>query len=363
MKILCDRQRLLDAFSAIGSIPPQKTTKPVVQHVLARTTDAGLELVATDFELSAKIRIDQVDVREPGELLLPAKETSALLREISETSLSLTREEQRCRIDAGSGSFVLLGDDPREFPKEPQVEADMSFELPASALQEMVRRTSFAAAKEQTRYAINGLLMHVQDGSVRLVATDGRRLALTYAAVDDPDTEGRVVVPLRTLQLISKALDQDSTVTVSVSKTQIAFRNGPLYMVSQLLEDRFPQYEQVIPKAASTTLEIDRVDLERNLRRVAVLCSGDVPMVRFAYDGDTLSLTTESANVGRADQSMQISVKGDGGAISFNPEFLLDALKVSDLEQVRFDLSDESTPGKVTLGEAYTYILMPVSGS
>ena len=89
MKILCDRQRLLDAFSAIGSIPPQKTTKPVVQHVLARTTDAGLELVATDFELSARIRIDQVDVRQPGELLLPAKETAALLREISESSLSL----------------------------------------------------------------------------------------------------------------------------------------------------------------------------------------------------------------------------------------------------------------------------------
>lgn len=364
MKILCDRPRLLEAFSAIGSIPPQKTTKPIVQHVHARTIDGGLALSATDFELYARIEIDGVDVRESGEALLPAKETSALLRELSEATLSLSRDESRCDIESGSGTFKLLGDDPREFPSEPQIDSEVSFTMPVAAFLEMVRRTAFAAAKEETRYAINGSLLHLGEGTVRLVATDGRRLALTYASVDDDTTTGRAVIPSRTLQIVSKALDDDDgNVTISMSKTQISFRAGRLQIVSQLLEDRFPLYEQVIPKVANTTLEIDRADLERNLRRVAVLCRGDVPMVRFAYEGERLNLSTESASVGRADQSMQIMLKGDNGAISFNPDYLLDALKVSDLETVRFDLSDESTPAKVSLGDNYTYILMPISGS
>jgi DNA polymerase-3 subunit beta len=365
MKILCDRQQLQEAFTVVGGIPPQKTTKPVIQNVLLRATDAGVTLYATDLELSAKVGVEAVKVSEPGAVLLPARETSALLRELSDPTLTLTGKDDRCSIDSGTGSFVLLGEDPEQFPPEPTFKQGIELQLPVTDFLEMIRRTSFAAAREETRYAINGLLFDYKGGCARLVGTDGRRLALCYVNLQGPETDCRVVVPIRALNALAKAVPEDleEPLTLSIGQNQIRFRLAGTELVSQLLDNRFPEYEQVIPKAADSTIEIDRLQLEKNLRRVAVLSSGDVRMVRFHFEGSELKLSAESSGVGRADLSMGVELKGPGGAISFNPDYLLDALKVSDLEMVRIDMTDDSTPAKFTLGESYTYILMPISGS
>ncbi len=365
MKILCDRQNLQDAFSVVGGIPPQKTPKPIVQNVLLRAADDRIVFFATDFELSARVTLDSVKVLRPGEVLLPAKETSALLRELSEPTLALESEEHRCKIESGSGSFVLVGDDPNEFPAEPTFDGTRTFKVPSAVFLEMVRRTSFAAAREETRYAINGLLLDYDAGNLRLVGTDGRRLALTSAEIEGGDEPARAVVPIRTLHSLLKAVgdDGDQDLEITLGNSQIAFSLGDVEMISQLLENRFPAYEQVIPKVADSTIEVDRSLLEKNLRRVAVLSSGDVRMVRFEFKSSSLELSAESSGVGRADLSMDASVDGNGGKISFNPDYLLDALKVSDLETIRIDMTDDATPARFSLGENYTYVLMPISGS
>jgi DNA polymerase-3 subunit beta len=365
MKILCDRQQLQEAFTVVGGIPPLKTPKPVIQNVLLRATEEGVTLYATDLEMSAKVAVPAVKVSKPGSVLLPARETAALLRELSDPTLTLTGSDDRCSIDSGTGSFVLLGEDPAQFPPEPGFKLGLGLELPVAEFLGMIRRTSFAAAREETRYAINGLLFDYQEGCARLVGTDGRRLALCYVNVDGPAERTRVVVPIRALHALAKAIPEDAEepLAVSIGQNQIRFSIGGTELISQLLDNRFPEYEQVIPKAADSTIEIDREQLERNLRRVAVLSSGDVRMVRFEFEGTELKLSAESSGVGRADVSMGVDLKGPGGAISFNPDFLLDALKVSDLETVRIDMTDDATPAKFTLGESYTYILMPISGS
>ena len=138
---------------------------------------------------------------------------------------------------------------------------------------------------------------------------------------------------------------------------------GGTTLVSQLLEYKFPEYEVVIPKAAETSIEIQRDQLEQNLRKVAVMSSGDLRMVRFNFSSSSLEMSAESSGIGRADLVMDVEVKGAGGSISFNPDYVLDALKVADLETIRLDMTDDSTPAKLTLGEAYTYVLMPISGS
>ena len=365
MKILCDRQELQDAFAVVGGIPPIKSPKAVLQNVLLRADESGITFLATDNEMTARSHVSSVKVSQPGSVLLPSRETSSLLRELSEPTVSIETTDGRCKIQCGSGSFELLGEDPAQFPAEPSHVADVELLVPVSDFLSMYRRTSFAVAREETRYAINGLLLDFHDGCLRMVGTDGRRLALAYANISTQAPRARAVVPLRALQTLSKAITSgmDGDMRIGIGKNQVRFEIGGNMLISQLLDNRFPEYEQVIPKAAESSIEIDRVELERNLRRVAVLASDDVRMVRLKFDTQGLEMTSESSNVGKARLTMDVKMNGKGGSIAFNPDYLIDALKASELDIVHMDMTDGSVPAKFTLGESYCYVLMPISGT
>ena len=366
MKFLCDRQQLGDAFSVVGSIAPSKSPRPVLQQVLATATEDGLTLFGTDLKMSARVAVGSVKVEQPGSILLPARETAALLKELTDPTIALTSQDGRSTIESGAGSFVLLGQDPAEYPEPKTLDDADSLTLPAARFVEMVRKTAFSAAREETRYAINGVLVEVVADNLRLVATDGRRLAFVHQEIASAaGAEARAVVPLQVLQALTRALDEgeDQEVRIVIGDKQIAFRIGETELISQLLDNRFPPYEDVIPKTSDTTVEIDRAMLERNLRKVAILSRGDVRMVRFEFAGSALKLSAESSGLGQAEVTMDVDIKGSGGAISFNPDYLLDALKVADREVVQVDMTDEGTPARFSMGEAYTYVLMPISGA
>lgn len=365
MKILCDRAGLQEAVNVVSSVVPAKTTKPVLQNLMLRADDEGITLFATDLEMAAKIRLDAVKVAKKGVVLLPARETGALLRELSDPTVTLESTDQRCRIESGGGSFVLLSDDPEQYPEEAQVKSGKVLLLPGGRMLRMIQETSFASAREETRYAINGVLFDCGGGCLRMVATDGRRLAIAYENVDSGPTQFKAVVPLRALQTLSRALPDGGKepLRIEVGDKQIVFTTGRMQLVSQLLEMRFPDYEGVVPKAADTTVELQKSVFESALRRAAILCANEMPMVRFEVGDQVLRMTAESATRGRADVAIDVSVKGAGGSINFNPDYLLEALRVCELDQIRLDMSDDSMPAKFTLGEAFTYVVMPISGS
>jgi DNA polymerase-3 subunit beta len=365
MKILCDRVQLQEGFGIVSSVVPAKTTKPILQNVLLRAGEEGIALFATDLEMAAKVRLDAVKVSKPGVALLPARETSALLRELSDPTVTLEAAEQRCRIESGSGSFVLLGEDPDLYPEEVHLESATRTRVPAGRVLRMVQETAFAAAREETRYAINGVLIEFANSCLRFVATDGRRLAISYQNLDASKAEFKVVVPIRALTTLARAIPEASKegLEIVVSDKQVEFRFGKVHLISQLLESRFPDYEGVVPKAADTTVEVPKAVLEGALRRAAILCSDDLRMVRFEVTDAAIRLTAESSTRGRADVTIDAEVRGAGGAVNLNPDFLLEGLRVSQQEQIRLDMSDDSMPAKLTLGESFTYVVMPISGT
>ena len=371
MKILCDRQQLSEVFGVAVGITPLKTPKPIAKNVLLRAEGETLTLSATDFEMSARLQLDSVKVKEPGQVLVPAKEMAALLREINDPTVTLESEDLRCTLRSGGGAFVLVGDDPAQFPAELEIKDGTTLRVPGTIFTDMVRRTAFAAAREDSRYAINGLLIQSKDDTLRMVATDGRRLALCYENLEGDAPEAEMIVSLRALQALSRAIPDNSSEELEIifGENQAAFSfakagaASEFRLVSQLLDTRFPDYEGVIPKVADSTIDISKSLLESNLRRVAVLSAGELRLVRFNFSSSTLELSAESSGVGRGDATMEVDVKGAGGGIGFNPDYVLEALKVSDLETVRLDMTDEETPAKFTLGESFTYILMPISSA
>ena len=365
MKILCDRALLQETFGIIGSVVPTKAAKPILQSVLVTADDDGISLFATDLEIAAKARIEAVKVSKQGQVLLPAREFAALLRELSEATVTLQSKDGRCNVESGGGTFVLLGEEPDQFPSDMKSGSGKAITIEAGRLLRMIQETSFAAAREETRYAINGVMMDYGNGCLRLVATDGRRLALSYENLDAGKHEFKVVVPLRALSTLSRAIPDGSKeeLKISVSDKQVQFSFGSVELITQQLESRFPDYEAVVPKAADTTVEIDHSILESSLRKTAILCADDLRMVRFEVDDTNLRLTTESNSRGRADVIMDVVSKGAGGPISFNPDYILEALRVCEQETVRLDMIDDSMPAKFTLGESFTYVVMPISGT
>jgi DNA polymerase-3 subunit beta len=364
MKILCDRQKLQEAIAVVGGLAPLKTPKPILQNILFRADADGVTIHATDLEVSARVELDAVKVDRPGAILLPARETAALFRELDEPTVSLLAKDGRCTIASGTGSFVLLSDDPDLFPADIEIQGETEITLAAGVFLDLIRRTTFAAAREETRYAINGLLLEVSEGQLRAVATDGRRLALAYHPLDTDVLALRTVVPLRVLQTLLRAVSHaNSQLSIRFASTRIGFFFDGLVLVSQLLDNRFPDYEQVIPKVAETSIELDKAVLEQNLRRVSVLASGDSRMVRFDIASASLGLSAERTGIGRGEMTMEADVSGPGGTVSFNPEYILDALKVCDIDRLRIDMTDDSTPARFFLGETFTYVLMPISGS
>ncbi len=365
MKILCDRTQLQEAFGIVGSVVPVKTTKPILQNVLLTAGDGEINLFATDLEMAAKVRLDSVKVHKQGSVLLPARETAALLRELNDPTVTLERIQERCRLESGGGSFVLLGEDPEQFPEDSKIESNKRIKLPAGRMLRMIQETAFAAAREETRYAIHGIMIDLAAGCLRLVATDGRRLALSYQNLDGSKGEFRVVVPLRALATLARAIPEGSKddLEIAVGAKQLEFSFGRVRLLCQLLDTRFPDYESVVPKAADTTVELNRSLLESNLRKTAILCPAELRMVRFEVQDSSLRLSAENNTRGRADVLMDVSSKGAGGAINFNPDYILEALRVCELDTVRLDMSDDSMPAKFTLGESFTYVVMPISGS
>ncbi|MCA8978301.1 MAG: DNA polymerase III subunit beta [Planctomycetes bacterium] len=371
MKILSDRTVLLEGFNVVSSVIPSKTTKPILQNVLLRTDGDSITLFATDLEMAARVQVDSVKISKQGAVLLPGREIGALLREISDPTVTLESTDQRCKIESSGGSFVLLGEDVDQYPEEARFESRMRLEIPRGSMLRMIQETVFAAAREETRYAINGVMADCGDGCIRLVATDGRRLSISYQNVEtksgsgDDDVAFKAVIPLRALSTLAKALsDGDKApLLVEIGDKQISFTAGRVQLISQLLETRFPDYEGVVPKSADTTVEIDLSTLEGALRRASILAASEMRMVRFEVGDDQLRMTAESTSRGRADVTIDAVVKGAGGSINFNPDYILEALRVCELERVRLDMSDDSMPAKFTLGESFTYVVMPISGA
>ena len=147
MKILCDRSHLQEAFSVVAGIAPQKTPRPLLQNVLLEASKDHVAIFATDLEISCRVVLDSVKTSKQGATLLPARQTSALLKELTDSTVSMETKDMRCTLECGSGSFVLVGDDPAQFPKEVEIKGGTSITLPGGPFLGLVRRTIFAAAR------------------------------------------------------------------------------------------------------------------------------------------------------------------------------------------------------------------------
>ena len=364
MKVLCDREKLREGLAVVNTVVPTKTTKAVLANVCLVATEDALELVGTDLDVAVRYRIaDDVKIEEPGTVVVPARVTLDFVRDLTGETVVIEAGESRCVLRAGEDTCELVMADPDEFPVVSRFEEESSCSIQAGSFTSLVGRTAFAAAREQGRYAMHGVLTEVEEGLLRMVATDGRRLAVATAPLEAPRALDKpVIVPTKGMQLFCRVVrDPLDQVRLSFSESQVGFKTPQAEVFARLIDGEFPRYSAVIPRESAHLIEADAELFSRKLRLVANLTGEEARAVRLSFSDGQMELFGQSAGRGEAHARMEGDYKGETADIAFNPDYVLDGVKNCEGGTLRLEFNERTSPGKFQLGENYVYIVMPIT--
>lgn len=362
MDIKVQKDDFLKTIGQVSGAVSSKTNIPVLSNVLLQTINPGqVSLTGTDLELGIRATCP-AQVGAEGAITLPAKKLHDIIRELPAGEIEITvAKNNAVNIKTKKSFFKIIGLDPTDFPKLPEPAEKESIKLDQAALKQCLTLTSFAISHDETRYTLNGVLLRFKDGKIKFVATDGKRLAYIereFAGQNNTDLE--VIIPTKTIFELVKNLSDKGVVEVAFQGNQIIFQSNDTTIVSRLIEGRFPNYEQVIPKDEKTTTQLDREEFLAATRRASILTSQENQSIKMDFIKGKVLISSRSPNLGEAKEELDAEVKGDDLSIGFNPGYLIDVLKNLDIDQVSLSLTDPDKPGVIKGNDGYLYVVMPM---
>jgi DNA polymerase-3 subunit beta len=365
MELTTSQDILVRGLQKIQGIVERKNTLPILSHFLLTAQGDETIIHATDLELGYKGYLDTT-VNKPGTATLPARKTYDILRELpAGVSVTLTVENQGwAYISAGSAKFKVPCLPAEEYPALPPVEEAEFSSLDSEVFEEMIRQTIFATSHDETRYTLSGVLMVCDSKELIMVATDGHRLAHTRRPVPF-GRDLRVIVPRKALEEVSRfaADSEEKTVDVALLQNHLVFRKGRTTLVTRLIEGQFPDYEGVVPKTFQRRATVEHERLTRALRRVSLLSNEKTKPVRIKFAPDTLTLHSNTPEMGEATEEIPAEYQGETMEMGFNARYLLEALSVTTDEHVVLELNDPLSPGIIQPSgddPQYFYVIMPM---
>ena len=364
MKFSADRRRLLEALSIVGAAIAPRVVKPILKNIRMTVDQSGdATLLATDLHVAIRHRIVLDHVEEGGDVLLPATRLIGILRESAAETVDFETDDFVVRISAGRSEFKVMGDQTDLYPNLDTFDLETSLVVPRQDLHLLISKSIFATAKEKSRYAFNGVRLETSGDEARMIATDGRRMAVIMVPIENPDgVEAGHLIPTKGLATIDRVLADGATaVEIGLKNDTILMKAGEIEVSSRLVEGSFPRYQAVIPKDIVLTASFDRNALLTALRQASVLTNEESRAIRVAFGDDKALLTSRAMDVGESRIEMDVELDGTPLEPHFNAEYLIDGLKQMNTDRVVFKMSGTDTPTLVESEENFTYVVMPVS--
>ncbi|MCC7519199.1 MAG: DNA polymerase III subunit beta [Verrucomicrobiae bacterium] len=361
MKLRFTKENFVDGLQQVLNVVSTRSTLPILSNVLIRAEKGGVSMTTTDLDLGVRCRIQAEVVRE-GATTLPARRLFAIIREMAATDIELEVDEKNvAAIQGGPSHFKVLGLPESEFPPFPKVEESRAVAVEQKALRDLLRRTAYAMSADESRFVLNGILMSFKDDKLIVVATDGRRLAMAEQEVElSKDCKQDLIIPNKTVLEVARLLKDKGQAKVRFSESQVLFEIEGAELASKLVEGIYPNYRQVIPPDAKVVIPLEREALLQAVHRAALLTTEKNQAVRLAFTRNKLTITANSPDLGESRESLAVNYNGPEIAIGFNPAFLMDPLRNLENDEVRFELTDEYSPGVMKIKEPFLYVIMPL---
>jgi len=356
-------KKLLKGVSIIANLCQSKTTKPILQDIKITTDNDGVFLLGTDLEVAVKCFLKDVNVKIPGTVVVPAIKFMNMLREISDQEIEISTDQRVLSIKANDANFKLICDDPEEFPIIPDYDFSDAVEIDANKLHTFANKTLYAAAKDMSCYAYNGVLIELYEDGIKFVATDGRRLSIAGdVEIEQENILSSSVVPVKGLNQIIKSMEEeDEKILFKTFKNQFITKLNTIEIAARLLEGEFPNYKEAIPKENNIFVKIDKDELTASLRKASITAGNEVRSVKFTFKPGNLQMFSQQEGIGESQANVPIEYEGNKFSITFNPDFVLDYLKVMDNMVTEFCFKDEGSACMIKDNEKEFYIVMPIT--
>ena len=364
MKFEALRDSLLKPVQAVVGVVERRQTMPILANVLLTVTDRTLSVTATDLEVELVAQAE-VDVKEKGEVTVPARKLLDICRSLPEgAKVSVSLDRDRVTVKSGRSRFLLATLPAAEFPAVEDIKSQRSVDLVQKKLRELIERTQFSMAQQDVRYYLNGLLFELSPKRIRAVATDGHRLAMCDLEADAADLPAQqVIVPRKgVLELQRLLADSDEPAKVSFGANHVRVELTGLRFTSKLIDGRFPDYERVVPKAGDKDIIADRQVLRDALGRTAILSNEKYRGVRLQLAANRLKVMAHNPEQEEAEDEVEVKYQGAELEIGFNVSYLMDALSALHGEQVRITLTDSNSSCLIRQpdNDICRYVVMPM---
>lgn len=355
MKFKINRDHFSSGLQLVSSVVGSRKTMPILQNVLIEAREGLIHLTTTNLDLGIKCSV-KAEVTGEGSVTLPVKDISRIVRELADIEVNLeSNETSKSTITTRGSVFNIIGMDSKEFPPLPELEDRKSTEIRRDELTQMLKSVSFAQSVNEERYMLKGVFFQFEAETLSLVATDGRRLAVANKLMkSDDNSQGEFILPSLTVNELEKLPKTGDKIFLSFTDRQVAFElkvntsededqgfRNSVYLVSKVVEGKYPNYKQVIPKDDFKSATVERELMQECVNRAALVSD---ERVTLRVKSKEMEISGQSM-LGDACESMPIDYEGEDSTVSFNPKFLLDPLRAIQKDQITLEFRDDMSPG------------------
>ncbi|MFT5550345.1 MAG: DNA polymerase-3 subunit beta [Candidatus Azotimanducaceae bacterium] len=364
MKFIIKRHELLDALQSVIGAVERRHTLAILGNVLFQAKEGVLFITASDLEIEmiCGIRSDQI---EDFDTTIPARKLFDICKALPEGSeITMTVEETKVIIVSDRSKFTLLTLPAKDFPGLDDINAQHEFSIPQKALKSLIDKTSFAMAQQDVRYYLNGILMELSTGLIKLVATDGHRLALSEYKVNiELDIDKQIIIPRKGVMELARLLDaSDSPVRLTLSQNHIKVETDKISFTSKLIDGKFPDYNRVIPVDGNKSMTVSRDLLKRSMSRISILSNEKYRGIRLTLTTGNLAIQANNPDQEEAEEELAVNYDESEIEIGFNVTYIIDVLNVLTSEEVELKLKDANSSCIVSDASdpSSLYVVMPM---
>jgi DNA polymerase-3 subunit beta len=366
MKLKIQKEAIQNALQSIQGIVGQKTTMPILSHFLLRAVKAA-SLMATDLDIALKGPL-KADILEKGGLCIPAKKLFEIAREVEGDIVLESQDNNWIKVTSGKSTFKLMGLPEEDFPALPEVSKSEEITIKAETLKDMIEKTIYATGESDTRYTLNGLLLHFipkkKNIECKIVGTDGHRLSVISRGLEGKlSEEKKLILPKKAAMELKKLIEGSSgNITLYIDKNHIFFSTDDIMLTSRLIEGTYPNYEQVVPKNNEKIVVMEKMAFLRALRRTSIMSRERTNAVRLDVEEGKITLISMNPDIGEAREEIAAQYKGEQMTVGYNARYMLDILHAIEGETVSMKLQEPLSPALLVSPETegYTCVVMPM---